>query len=56
LLCNPGAASLQSVALEVHLVERDLRGELAVTITMLVLLLAAVLLIANLIGAIHVFG
>ena len=36
--------------------ERELRGELALTITMLVVLAMAVLLIANLIGAIHVFG
>jgi hypothetical protein len=36
--------------------ERELRGELALTVTMLVLLLIAVLLIANLVGAIHVLG
>jgi hypothetical protein len=36
--------------------EHDLRGELALTATMLVVLAVAVLLIANLIGAIHVFG
>ena len=36
--------------------ERELRGEVALTVTMLILLLIAVLLIANLIGAVHVFG
>lgn len=33
-----------------------LRGEIAVTVTLLLLLVLAVLLIANLIGAINVFG
>jgi hypothetical protein len=36
--------------------ERDLRGELALTITMLLLLAVCVILLANLIGAFHVFG
>lgn len=35
---------------------QSIRGELAVTIVLLVLLVIAVLLIANLIGAINVFG
>jgi hypothetical protein len=36
--------------------EQRIGGEVALTLTMLVVLAIAVLLIANLIGAIHVFG
>jgi hypothetical protein len=36
--------------------EQPVRTELVVTVTLLVLLAAAVIFIANLIGALHVFG
>lgn len=41
---------------EVIVREQPIGRELAFTLTLVVLLVAAVLLIANLIGAIHVFG
>lgn len=56
LLVGSATSHYHRVVREACVDEQNLRGELILTATMLFLLVIAVVLIANLIGAIHVIG
>lgn len=55
-LAGPATSHYHRVVREACVDDQHLRGELILTATMLFLLVIAVVLIANLIGAIHVIG